>query len=295
LPVNNGTESIGESIVIDFESTYFIGTLLLRIKQATPASMKQNNSKQQQSTGSYFDGKKRKFQAVVQGTFKKALPMSQCVTGQAFDRPAGKLPARWIVTAFIKFISTLAPQLEATIDGNKPRFLSPLVSTAHTVLVENGDGQQQQQQQYSSIEELLGEPPSVDTTSIMAYIPEAIVIGVPDTTRSSVAHRMKVRKKVFNKIASQKLSEPRFDTSKKYTFEFYQHLLDFGPDGLAVDMGRLAGKVPLAPATDGQPIKIMAAHKDEEGHELDTLWSFDVWHESLYPLAVLDTETTGKH
>ena len=121
----------------------------------------------------------------------------------------------------------------------------------------------------------------------MTDIPDEIGIGVPDTTKSSIAHRMKVRKKIFNKIASQKLSEPRFDTSKRYTFEFYQHLLDFGPDGLAVDMGRLAGKVPLAAATDGQPIKIMAAYKDEELHELDTLWSFDIWHESLYPLAVL--------
>jgi hypothetical protein len=84
LPVNNGTESIGESIVIDFESTYFIGTLLLRIKQAMPASIK--NRPHQSSTGSYFDGKKRKFQAVIQGRFKKPLPMSQCVTGQASTR-----------------------------------------------------------------------------------------------------------------------------------------------------------------------------------------------------------------
>ena len=142
MPINNGTETIGESLVIDFESTYFIGTLLLRIKQA-PVPPSTTTTKQ--NTTSYFDGKKRKFQAVIQGKFKKSLPMSQCVTGQAFDRPAGRLPARWIVTAFIKFISTLAPQLEATIDGNKPRFLSPLVSTAHTVLVSEDDDRQQQQ------------------------------------------------------------------------------------------------------------------------------------------------------
>jgi hypothetical protein len=43
--------------------------------------------------------------------------------------------------------------------------------------------------------------------------------------------------------------------------------------------------VQLAPITDGQPIKFMAAHKDPENGQLDELWSFDIWHESLYPYA----------
>lgn len=46
--------------------------------------------------------------------------------------------------------------------------------------------------------------------------------------------------------------------------------------------------VPLAQAMDGQPLKILAAYRQNEGNheELDTLWSFDIFHESLYPYAL---------
>jgi hypothetical protein len=53
-------------------------------------------------------------------------------------------------------------------------------------------------------------------------------------------------------------------------------------------MGRIGGMVPLAQAMDGQPLKILAAYRHNEGNheELDTLWSFDIFHESLYPYAL---------
>jgi hypothetical protein len=38
LPVNTGKELPGQSLVIDFESKHFIGTLLMRIKEAPPAT-----------------------------------------------------------------------------------------------------------------------------------------------------------------------------------------------------------------------------------------------------------------
>jgi hypothetical protein len=52
-------------------------------------------------------------------------------------------------------------------------------------------------------------------------------------------------------------------------------------------MGRPIGKVGLAQATDGQHIKFMSAHQNPQTKELDTLWSFDIWHESLFPYAEL--------
>jgi hypothetical protein len=56
LPINNGSEKAGESLVIDFESSHFVGTLLMRIRQAP-----ENSNVTYQDEG-YFDGKKRKFQ-----------------------------------------------------------------------------------------------------------------------------------------------------------------------------------------------------------------------------------------
>ncbi|KAL3940699.1 MAG: hypothetical protein SGARI_000872 [Bacillariaceae sp.] len=273
LPIINGKEEKGNSLVVDFESKYFVGTLLLRIKQAKEVDGTEYGEE------SYFDGKKRKFQAVVRGRFKSQLSMSQCVTGQAFDRPAGKLPNRWLVNAFIKFISTLAPQLEATLDGEKPRFLSPLVATAHTVLVSHANNTIVSEDMETGIEE----PASTDATSVMSKVSNDIV-AVPDTTTASVGSRMKARKKVFNTLTAKDAMEPRFDTDKEYTFEFYQHLLDFG-DELAVDMGRIGGKVGLAAPTDGQPLKVMGAYRNPDTHSLEDLWSFDLWHASLYPYA----------
>ena len=293
LPINTGRELPGQSLVIDFESKHFCGTLLMRILGAPPAS---DNP---ESDFSYFHGKKRRFQAIVKGKFKSPLKMSECVTGQLFDRPAGNLPARWIVTSFIKFVSTLAPQLEATIDGDQPRFLTPLVATAHTVLVKPTTNDEEQvpttttcsdgkdddalynYQVYAGavdIEDNVEEPSAEDSTSVMQQVPKAT------KDSGSVGKRQKARKKAFNQLFAKRAQEPCFQLDTEYTFEFYQHLLLFG-DSLAVDMGRVIGSVDLSPVTDGQPIKFMSAHKDSDTGELDVLWSFDIWHESLYALA----------
>ena len=106
--------------MVDFESKHFIGTLFLRIKQVPSHRRKErinqdddiNNTVEdgQNNQGDYFADKKRKFQAIVKGSFKTPLSLSRCMTGQLFERPAGPLPARWIVKCFIKFISILAPR-----------------------------------------------------------------------------------------------------------------------------------------------------------------------------------------
>jgi hypothetical protein len=288
LPINSGSERKGDGLVIDFESPHFIGTIIMRIKQV-PINTN-NNSKQ--ATSSYFDGKKRKFQAIVKGRFKTPLPMSQCVTGQTFNRPSGKLPAKWIVTSFVKFLSTLAPQLEATLEGDKPRFLTPLVATAQTVLVKPIVTDEEDSGLHHNLEEDIDEPPSVCDTSILARVQRELLennnnhsnLTIPDTTKSCIASRMKARKKAFNAIAAHQWNTPTFALDKEYTFEFYQHLLDFG-DELAIDMGRPIGQVGLSRATDGQPIKCMSAHQDPVTRELNSLWSFDIWHESLYSYA----------
>jgi hypothetical protein len=297
LPINTGRELPGESLVIDFESKYFCGTVLFRIKNIPEVS---SSPACGGASTSYFHGKKRRFHAVVKGKFKTSLRMSECVTGQLFDRPPGKLPAKWIVTSFIKFVSVLAPQLEATIDAKEPRFLSPLVATAHTVLEKDDDAPPSCETEPSilteesddclynnhvytgatDMEDNVEEPSAEESTSIMKY-----VRGVSKHAGVPIAKRQKIRKKAYNHIFASKAKEPRFQLDKEYTFEFYQHLLRFD-DSLAIDMGHtIGGQVDLAPITDGQPIKFMSAHKDTHTGKLDMLWSFDIWHESLYSYA----------
>lgn len=189
-----------------------------------------------------------------------------------------------------------------SLDCTKPRFLTPLVATAHTVFSEDAESRkapEHQSNQTSGCDfrhgdthlnidaaDALVEPPSVAPSSLLSgFDGDGFGIAVPDTTSDSASGRSLARKKLFNTLSAKRSSEPRFKTNKVYTFEFYQHLLDFG-DELAVDMGRIGGMIPLAHAMDGQPLKIMAAYRnDKTKQELEPLWSFDIFHESLYSYA----------
>lgn len=309
LPINNGYELPGQSLVIDFESPLFVGSFLMRVKGASSiGSLARETQNGARSTApetstrkvpGYFDGKKRQFQVIVKGRFKQEnIPMSDCVTGQAFDRPAGKLPARFMVNTFIKFISTLAPQLEVELDGNRPRFLSPLVATAHTVISKDdsvdettgSDDLTTLPYVGANMEDDVEEPVSNNATSVMMTLPVDMTVGLGGNHRTIVQRRA-ARKKAFNRLAANKSAEPTFDVSKEYTFEFYQHLLLLTePDDFKIDMGHNI-QIGLARSLNGQPIKILAARKSRTSCDScsgieNVLWSFDLWHEALYPLAI---------
>jgi hypothetical protein len=61
---------------------------------------------------SYFRGKRRLTQTVVQGSFKRPIPMRSAVTGQQFDRPLVNVPGRWIVKKGFEVIRRLSPLLD---------------------------------------------------------------------------------------------------------------------------------------------------------------------------------------
>lgn len=260
LPVNTGTEAPGKSLVVDFESPLFCGTLLMRVAGAPTVdtqSLDPTDVAHDNKT-SYFDGKKRKFQVVIKGRFRKPdIPMGECVTGQVFDRAAGKLPARFIVNTFIKFISTLAPQLEVDLDGDSPRFLTPLVATAHTVLArehqhqpviaedDNTTDNDKKKVNFSiyagseTMEEEVEEPPSDDPSSVMSVVQGEQT--APQAAQPSITQRRNARKKGFNALTAAGTADPSccFDMEKEYTFEFFQHLLLLTePRDLNIDMGR---------------------------------------------------------
>ena len=323
LPINTGAEEPGKSFVIDFETVYFIGTLLMRIQQAPAAEPSS------QLPASYFDGKKRRFQSVIKGRFKQELSMSQCVTGQMFDRASGKLPTKWIVSSAIRLVSALSPQLEASIDGLQPKFLAPLAATAHSVLqypIVEEDKSSHVFNTASSLDEMahhqhgshdrgakdlecpveephansdhsilpdvlrasnLQSKHSTTSSSTSSFLPLSFASSL--SSSSSVMSRQRIRKACLNKVMATRDMGPTFSTEKEYCFEFYQHLLLFGND-LAIDLGRI-GQISLTQPLNGQPLKCMAAVKKKSSTPsasstlIEPLWSFDIWHANLYPLA----------
>jgi hypothetical protein len=296
LPINNGYEKSGECLVIDFETDLFVGSLLLRVKNISFSSQFCSDAPSEEAStydtatdNYYFYKKKRTFQATVKGRFKQfGIPMSECITGQMFNRPAGYLPPRVIVKGAVSIISRLAPQLQARLEGDCPRFLSPLVSTAQTVLVQPIKDVTSNQMTDEIIEDNICEPQASDESSIIQSIiasgaGDQIGMSTPPSESNYVSSRIKARKRASDKIFAAKIKTPTFDTNKEYTFEFFQHLITF--DDFCLDFVKPIGKHSLHGMLNGQPLKFMAAQQtfDQDGEEaLKWLWCFDIWHENLY-------------
>ena len=253
LPINNGNEEKGESLVIDFETDLFEGSLLLRLRHSegtTPLPYDDNKG--------YFQGMNRRYQALIRGRFKENIPLTELVTGMQFKRPCGKLPPKWILRGGLKVLSFFAPQLHAKFEGDRPYSLTPLGSTPQSISVDPSE--------IDLLEDIREEPTDAKRT----LLGEASLAG-------SSLQRARVRKKNFDKRFVQKAKEPKADTSKIYTFEFLQHLFNF--QEFSVELGSMFGSVRLEELLAGQPLQIMAAHGDIP------LWSFDVWHECLWDKA----------
>jgi hypothetical protein len=319
LPINNGMEKTGKCFVIDFESDLFIGTILLRVKNIrySPLLEELSHDNHPPSTStSYFDGKMRTFQGVVQGRFKQpTISISECITGQLFHRRAGSLPPRFIVNGAIGMIRVLAPALEARLNCDRPRFLCPLVSTAQgvmmsslplqschhplvvadktaatttVVMVEDKQNNVVGCWADESIENEINEPQSSDPTSVLQHLlhSKTEYYSLPPDS-DCIATRVKARKRAFDILRVRQDTTLTFDPNRVYTFEFFQHLLLF--DEFAIHFMKPIGMRPLRNILDGQPLKFMAAHQTTrnsfmggEDDEMSYLWSFDLWHESLY-------------
>ena len=81
--------------------------------------------------------KRNLFQSVAQGRFKKSIPFSQIWTGNAYDEELPSRPTKWLVSGVAK----LQPGFQFHLEGSKPYFLSPLMSTSQHVMI-NRPGQE---------------------------------------------------------------------------------------------------------------------------------------------------------
>jgi hypothetical protein len=97
LPINNGNEAEGESLVTDFESELFRGSLLLRLRYAEGTTCDPSDD-----TKGFFAGVPFRYQAIIRGTFKTDLPWLDLMTGTRLERKPSKLPAKWILWTALK-------------------------------------------------------------------------------------------------------------------------------------------------------------------------------------------------
>jgi len=321
LPINSGFESSGESLVIDFETELFIGTLMMRIKDAfNLVSNNKTNScnKSSDKKNDYFGSMNRKYQAVIRGEFKTSIPIVQTVTGQAFPSPVLNLPSKWVLKSAVSVISVFAPQLQANFDGgalkniNGPSFISPLGSTPQVVIVqEPGHGSHDflhRRHADQSLESSMEEPTHEQNSLVGQYHIQkksSKQLEASPHSQSSI-QRANIRKKAFDKLFAKSDESVLFTTGKIYTFEFLQHLVNFKNFTLDLSLG---GSIDLCHTLNGQPLRAMGAHLKMAGIEDDSsrkgntnsigdlkyLWSFDVWHQGLYKDCVSNSSTNKRN
>jgi len=273
IPINNGNEKEGKSLVVDFESPLFMGTILVRMRGSGGTTPECYDD----SIG-YFNGVNRQYQVVIRGRFKKEIPMTECYTGQSFSDPLN-LPPSYVCKGSMKILNFFAPKMQAKFNGPKPVILSPLGSTPQTIYVDN-----EREQMCRNLSDQQAEP--LDESKML------IPLGHKVATLSSVG-RSKARKKAFDKLCSIDDKTSTFSTDKVYTFEFLQHLLNF--QEFEMSLGKMLGKFKMSQLLNGQPLKIMACHqrplsegdcisidcKVLDGCALEPFWSFDIFHESI--------------
>ena len=290
LPINNGNEALGESLVVDFESDLFVGTMMLRLRYSNGTTPEPYDD-----TRGYFAGMNRRYQLCIRGRFKKVIPFTELTTGFRMGREFGKLPSKWIVKGAVKVVSFFAPQLDIKLDGvTRPYSNTPLGSTPQCINVDDGknwDGRillrdsDDDDNSDGDNAGCGGDPTRIsnarmnelDGIRVESTNARRSILGIAGTEEHTSLQRSKTRKKAFDKLYAGKSQGPKTDPSKVYTFEFLQHMVNF--QDFSLELGSVLGSVKLAEMLDGQPLPIMASHGDQH------LWSFDVWNECLWKQA----------
>ena len=308
----------------------------------------------------YFAKYNRKYQMVVRGHFTRPdVPIAECVYGLALEHglvtsssdnhkkkklasrhnnSSGSgsevsypVPPRWALRTAVKMATFFSPRMDADLEGEKPRMMSPLGMVAQTIHVHRGrkgttlmDGNHTEPNPKSSsslvADILLASNDNshfgaigVNNMNTCSAVDNHVGTGI-STTRSN-PHAVTHRKKAFNTAYNHSSGTKRasrnssrrcgyFDPRAEYTFEFLQHLVDY--NNLSLDLGGLLGNVKLGGALRGQPVRYVTAVKRggsggggggdkisggggasngktvEKKDDMDILWAFDLWHESLY-------------
>ena len=205
------------------------------------------------------------------------------------------LPSKWALRAAVKVAGVFSPRMDADLECAHPRILSPLCSTAQTILVSRRNGREGVSRH---LETPLVEPPINSDASLVKDLHKSSA----NDHSSDVTQRVQQRKAVFDAIydahidshdknSSRVNDSPCFDPDADYTFEFLQHLVDY--NDLSLDLGRVIGKVGLGGALRGQPARFVSVVKQRRNanpspdesqlklENLDFIWSFDLWHKSL--------------
>eukprot|EP00775_Hariotina_reticulata_P003808 gene3808-4065_t len=229
IPVNQG--------LITISSSLFEGSMEIHLRGLS-------NTKQP-----VFDGKKRFFQIMCQGRFKRPVPASSLCMGQEFVKPGNAPPwvGELVFTAAAKVFSN-STQVDAY--ATLPYFMNPLLAACQLVNVSRPGSA----------------PPMAAAQEDMRLFSPAL--ADKNNQPLTAAKRRKWCDQPKN------LEGLMLDTENVYTFHIWQHLIDFSTYKLSV--GNWCN-IDLAAALNGQPLQLTVYDTAAKEHLVSML----VWHERL--------------
>lgn len=224
--------------------------------------------------------------------------------GKSKSDKSDNLPPKWALRAAVRVAGFFSPRMDGDLECANPRILSPLCSTAQTVYMTRGnENSLEGGRSGTSLDGIHSEP--------HPHSRESLAYNLKKTSVKKSGTSVQYRKRAFDAVYDERVESlqskanqmessransndsPCFDPSAEYTFEFLQHLVDYNE--LSLDLGMALGKMRIGGAMRGQPIRLLAGLRSENNfkkngnqtncplklEDLNCLWSFDLWHESL--------------
>jgi len=204
------------------------------------------NSDDSEKHENYFSGRKRIMQTVVQGKFKKPVSMAELYVGSVFREPIRLVPPPSVLGLMQALISRTAPGVLLDLASKQPKVVNLFAGSAQTMSID-----------------VPGEEP--DMTAV--EIPENLGNRLGKVFKST-----KHRKRVLS--TPKKAERYQFDTEHVYTLHTYDDTMDYGNYTMKIPM---YGDYDLSKAIGPQPMTLSAMTTSGE-----TVFHFDVWHESVY-------------
>ena len=255
-------------IPIGFETEIFRGQFLVRLRN--------NTSDDPKSHDEYFRDRKRVLQTVVQGQFKKNIPISDLYVGTVFRQPMKYAPPPFFMRMLRGLFQRIAPGAILDFASNKPRIISLYAGSAKAMSID-----------------LPGQEPDIRSIDLPESIADLDKLQQQqELALLSANGRRKSRKNRKNtsilstdpsewSIDDRKriLSNPDtasnyiFDTEHVYTLEIYDDAMDYGKYEIKLP---IYGNFNFSEAIGVQPMTFTAVTKQNE-----IMYDFALWHESI--------------
>ena len=171
------------------------------------------------------------------------------------------IPIARIMRTALGLIKRLQPGLQVSVEGDNPYLVSPLASTCQAIVVSRP-----------------GTEPSLNNLQVKE---DTALLGSAFESMTS-----KQRKMYFSK--PQNLALHSYSPEFVYTFDFYQHLLNFST--FQFDLGFM--KYDFMSTLGARPIQVMSVvwnPIESNGivpENLSYLYNFEIWHRKTFPVSL---------